>query len=186
MTDTIHRILMRVLLVGLVALAGLIAYAYIMTAMAHACVQRDPSGLFCDDPQVAPAPADRTRRPEVRAWVVRRPESPRVTVTPSSPGDVLENRRECRQMVEVPGDEARTEEAAKLQAKQHWLKTVRFRYGERFLDLASAQGEHMQCSRSDFPVTGGKIGAAVDAITHQWRCQMFAVPCSAPIKREDK
>jgi len=178
---TIVRNILSIASLILLAMATLV-YA---VATANACEQRDPSGLFCDDPK--PEPERRYhhehRRPEVRAWIMRRPEPPEYQ---SKPRDVLEERRECRMQVAIVGDEARSEEAAQLQARQHWLKAVRFEYGERFLQFEAAMDIHFQCSRSDFPVTGGKVGAVADAITHQWRCRMFAVPCTAPIKREDK
>lgn len=139
-------------------------------------------------PPVFPEPAKEAgpppRAPQVRAWE-KRHELPRKRLVV----DVDEPRGEqtvCVAPVLEVGDEARTKDAAELQARQHWLKRVRFDHGEKYLSIEHARDVHFQCSRSDFPITGGKVGAVIDNITHQWRCKIRATPCTAPMAREEK
>ena len=140
----------------------------------------DPTRDECWPREVKPKP------PQVRAWVKHAP--PRVIVK----RDVIlkvegvDEPGTCRPSVSVVGDEARSKEAAELQARQHFMKTVRFHHGEKFIEIGNARDVFFQCSRSDFPITGGKIGALADAVSHSWRCSIKATPCAQSIVREEK
>ena len=111
----------------------------------------DPTRDECWPREVKPKP------PQVRAWVKHAP--PRVIVK----RDVIlkvegvDEPGTCRPSVSVVGDEARSKDAAELQARQHFMKTVRFHHGEKFIEIGNARDVFFQCSRSDFPITGGKI-----------------------------
>ena len=125
-----------------------------------------------------PEAPKRKPQPQVRGWVAVKPK-PRLHVE-------ITEAQVCIAAVTTVGDEARTKEAAELQARQHWMKQVRFDHGEKYLELGNARDVFFQCSRSDFPITGGKIGAVADAVTHSWRCKIRAIPCVATMTREDK
>lgn len=125
------------------------------------------------------------KAPQVRAWVKHAPARVIVKNEVVIKHD-LDEVQQCRAAVSVVGDEARSKEAAELQSRQHWMKQVRFHLGEKFIELGNAREIYFQCSRSDFPITGGKVGAVADAISHSWRCSIRAVPCSQAIVREEK
>jgi hypothetical protein len=101
-------------------------------------------------PDTKPADVTTRRAPQVRAWERRAPEPPRKRLVV----DVEEPRGEkhvCAAPVFVVGDEARSKEAAELQARQHWMKQIRFDLGEKFIGLEFARDVFFQCNRSDFP-----------------------------------
>lgn len=79
----------------------------------------------------------------------------------------------CRPLVRVVGDQRPTEEGAKEQADKAWMQEARFRYGERFMDIAKhAKDIRYACSRSS-------VGELAGVTQH--RCEVIAVPCPAPI-----
>jgi hypothetical protein len=128
-------------------------------------------------------------KPQVRAWVKHQSPPPRVIIKKEvviKHEDGLETAGQCRLPISVVGDEARSKDAAELQARQHFMKTVRFHLGEKFIELGNARDVFFQCNRSDFPITGGKIGAAMDNVSHLWRCSIRATPCAQSIVREEK
>lgn len=128
-------------------------------------------------------------KPQVRAWVKHSTPPPRVIIKKEvviKHHEPLDEHGQCRIPVSVVGDEARSKEAAELQSRQHWMKQVRFHLGEKFIELGNARDVFFQCNRSDFPITGGKVGAAMDNVTHLWRCSIRATPCAQSIEREEK
>lgn len=128
------------------------------------------------------------RKPEVRSWrqVHKPPARVIVKHIPPTKPERIEHDRACKLPLEIVGDEAKSKEAAELQARRHWMKAVRFDHGEKFLEMDHARDVHAQCSRSDHPITGGKWGQRADAIVHNWRCKIRATPCAAPMEREEK
>lgn len=151
------------------------------TLPSKAC-EPDPSGMFCEGTRQDWFGERPKPKPQVKGWSAVKPK-PRLT------GDV--DPQVCVATVSTGGDEARTEDDARLQAVQHWLKLVRWDYGEKYLSIERAKDVLIACSRSDFPKTGGKVGAVLDAtgaVTH-YRCKITGKPCAAqfePMAREDK
>ena len=93
----------------------------------------------------------------------------------------------CKPLVSVTGDHARSDKAARLEAQKNWKQEVRFLYGERFLDLGTAQRLEYQCGPSSVPALGGKVEEFAGRFLplEEVRCRIFAQPCAAPIQRED-
>ena len=137
-------------------------------------------------PKFEPLKDTPKRKPQVRGWIKHAPAKVIIKRDVVSKPEPLDEHGQCRLPVSVVGDEAKSKDAAELQSRQHWMKQVRFDYGEKFIEIGNARDVFFQCSRSDFPVTGGKIGATLDAVVHNWRCKLRATPCVTPMAREDK
>lgn len=137
-----------------------------------------------DECWMRPEPAP--RKPQVRAWVKHAPPKVITKRDVIMKVEGVDEPGACRPSISVVGDEARSKDAAELQARQHFMKTVRFHHGEKFIEIGNARDVFFQCSRSDFPITGGKVGALADAISHSWRCSIKATPCAQSIVREEK
>ena len=177
---TIVRNILSIASLILLAMATLV-YAI---ATANACEQRDPSGLFCDDPK--PEPERRYhhehRRPEVRSWIMRRPEPPEPPkrLEDSDPLDrIKENtlRPRCYPAVRTVGDQYASENGAKQEAIKAWSQQVRHDFGERAMDFDHAQFASFACVRSS-------IGSIVGQTFH--RCEVIARPCHPQHQQVDK
>lgn len=129
-----------------------------------------------------------------RSWA-RRPVRPAVAGW-NSDEDTAHLRRDfphCKHdHVRVVGMEAHSEEIARQRAIQQWSANVRFAEGERYMSVEHARNKRFVCSRSSVPGVGfvasaidsaaGMVGKTTDGI----RCQLTAVPCSAPEGEEVK
>lgn len=102
----------------------------------------------------------------------------RVEVFPERRGQCLEHR------IKRVGTEHIIENNAKLAAEYAWAEEVRYRYGERYLDLRYARGITYTCSKSSIPEgIVNKIENAVGA--YKTRCEIEARPClPAPVSAE--
>jgi len=166
------------------AIAILVLWAW----PANACELRDPSGFFCDDAR--PEPVRRyheppQRRPEVRAWAMRRPEpperhEPRKQLEDADPLDkIKENtlRPRCYPAVRTVGDQYASENGAKQEAIKAWSQQVRHDFGERAMDFDHAQFASFACVRSS-------IGSIVGQTFH--RCEVIARPCHPQHQQVEK
>lgn len=132
------------------------------------------------------------RKPEVRGWVRYAKPEPRVivkreivvrTIEPDSdsgrPGA-------CKPPVKALSEVMHTIDNGKASARKAWMENVRWEHGERFMEADLARNMHFQCNRVTVPTTEGVIGAAVNKATYGLKCEVRAVPCEAPVIREDK
>lgn len=87
----------------------------------------------------------------------------------------------CRDMQRVVGDQHLTVEGAKKAANDAWAGTVRFHYGEKFMDLSNARRLTYTCSRSS--IKEGGVATLGQTLT---RCEVEAMPCHAPRSGEDE
>lgn len=76
----------------------------------------------------------------------------------------------CQRRLRTVGDEERSQEEALAAAQRAWMGTVRFDYGERFMDLATAQDVRHSC----VPSSTGTILKG-----NTFRCVLEATPCRA-------
>ena len=123
--------------------------------------------------QITPAP-----KPQVRAYVHRAPA--RVIVrrdVVSRPETIDHVDHGCVAPVAEVGDQHISEDGAKREADKSWAQTVRFRFGERMMDLTHARNVHYACGRSS-------IGSIIGQTFH--RCEVYARPCQAPRIRVEK
>lgn len=148
------------------ALAATIA----LTGCAHAW---EPTEFYQVDKSV--------RHPQVKAWrKVHKPKGPPVHVVIRLPKPEEER---CKPVMDALGDEARSEAAAKLEAQKSIKQAIRFKHGERFLDLANARdGVRYKCAPSSVPALGGKVEEFAGRFLpiEKVRCQIFVIPCEAP------
>jgi hypothetical protein len=82
----------------------------------------------------------------------------------------------CRPPVAVVGDQYATEGGAKSEADRNWMGTVRWMWGERFLDRANAQDVRYECGRSSVGSVAGQVF---------YRCRISARPCPPDQKGGD-
>jgi hypothetical protein len=89
----------------------------------------------------------------------------------------------CYGIVTAVGVESLSAERALAAAERVWAASVRFDYGERYLDLDNAEQRNSVCTRSSVNDSfGGKLGEQIvgeSAISH--RCKIWARPCRAPV-----
>jgi type IV secretory pathway component VirB8 len=101
----------------------------------------------------------------------------------------LEHGEFCKyDVVRVVGVEHATEAAAKEAAIRQWQATVRYDYGERYLDIDNARHMRWRCDRSGTNETvAGRVESAVTGgAGYLKRCIVSAVPCMMPLHRTDK
>jgi type II secretory pathway pseudopilin PulG len=88
--------------------------------------------------------------------------------------------------IEAIGEEHASQDAALKSADKRWQASVRFDFGEKWMDLTYARRYESRCQRSS---TGESLAAKVtDAITGGgapvlYRCKVWAIRCVAPRKR---
>ena len=75
----------------------------------------------------------------------------------------------CRPAVSVVGDQYASESGARSEADKSWMGTVRWIYGERYLDRENARDASYECGRSS-------VGSVVGQVFY--RCRITARPCS--------
>lgn len=92
-----------------------------------------------------------------------------------------EGREVCRESQHVVGDQHLTVEGAKKAANDAWAGTVRFHYGEKFMDLQNARRVNYTCSRSS--IKEGSVATLGQTLT---RCEVEAIPCHAPRTGDDE
>jgi hypothetical protein len=81
----------------------------------------------------------------------------------------------CRDSQRVVGDQHLTVDGAKKAANDAWAGTIRFHYGEKFMDLNNARRVNYTCSRSS--IKEGSVTTLGQTLT---RCEIEAQPCRAP------
>jgi len=172
-----------------------IAAAIALTALATPAAASwcDPTLETCWTAASEP-PAVRKRPSQVRGWIKHR-EPARVIVrreVVTRPLPVALHQHDadgpgsCKVPLDSLGNDVRGEDDARLAARKAWMELARWRYGERYMELANARDTYFQCNRVQAPLTEGKIGDKGDKFSHLSRCELRATPCAAPIVREDK
>ena len=88
----------------------------------------------------------------------------------------VKSRGLCQRRLRTVGDEGRSQEDALAAAQRAWMGTVRFDYGERFMDLATAQDARHSCVPSS---TGTVLKG------NMFRCVLEATPAArrGPVNR---
>jgi hypothetical protein len=77
----------------------------------------------------------------------------------------------CRETKRVVGSQHLTVSGAKNEADKAWIQSIRFYYGEVFMDMSNAKDIKYTCSRSS---VGETLGQTFN------RCEIEARPCKAP------
>jgi hypothetical protein len=101
----------------------------------------------------------------------------------------LERGEFCKdEVVRVVGVEHVTEAGAKEAAIRQWQATVRYDFGERYLDIENARHMRWRCDRSGTNESiAGRVGEAVTGgAGYLKRCIVMAVPCMTPLHKNDK
>jgi hypothetical protein len=104
------------------------------------------------------------RRQEVRGWH-------------SQARGYYPSEERCKGFLTAVGDQYVSEQGAKAEADKQFSATVRWTFGERFLDRSNAEDVTYECGRSS-------IGSVAGQIFH--RCRIRARPCRPQPQREDK
>lgn len=91
-------------------------------------------------------------------------------------------------LVRVVGGAHLTKEGAINDAVRQWQSTVRYDYGEKFMDVESARQYRWRCDRASTNETlAGKVGEYVTGGQgFQRRCVVLARPCMQPVQRGDE
>lgn len=131
------------------------------------------------------AQATPKRTPQVRGWVRHQPHKPVVRREAVARHDHPEVGN-CKGPLDALGNDIRGIDDATTAARRAWMERARWRYGERFMEINYARDTHIQCSRTEAPLTDGKVGKALDDRTHLSRCEIIATPCAAPLTKVDK
>jgi hypothetical protein len=76
----------------------------------------------------------------------------------------------CHPRLRTVGEEATSKEAAQVAAQRAWMGSIRFDYGERYMDLSLARDVRHTCVPS---AAAGEIKSAM------FRCVVEATPCRA-------
>lgn len=76
----------------------------------------------------------------------------------------------CERKIAIVGDQYASEAGAKAEAEKAWMQSVRFYFGERYMDIAFADEIAYACARSS-------VGSVVGQTFH--RCEVSAKPCRA-------
>jgi hypothetical protein len=97
------------------------------------------------------------RTPQVRGYIRREDDEPQTGW--------------CRDTKRVVGSQHLTISGAKNEADKAWIQTIRFHYGEVFMDMSNAKDVKYTCSRSS---VGETLGQTFN------RCEIEARPCKAP------
>ena len=90
--------------------------------------------------------------------------------------------------VRVVGGAHLTKDGAINDAVRQWQSTVRYDFGERFMDVENARGYRWRCDRASTNESAiGRVGEAVTGGgAFQKRCVVMATPCMQPVQRGDK
>lgn len=98
---------------------------------------------------------------------------------------------ECFPPIEARSHERQSEDNAWDDAQRSWQNTVRWKYGERFMDIRHAAKIDKRCGPSTVSESvAGKVVEAVrgavgaDDSGRRWRCEVRATPCLAPLDRD--
>lgn len=97
------------------------------------------------------------RKPEVRAYV-KREDDDRVV---------------CKDVVTVIGDARPSESQARDDAESVFMRSVRYRYGESWMDPRNARDYASRCARASITEIVGQTMV---------RCELRAKPCRAPFE----
>lgn len=128
------------------------------------------------------APVAVKKKPEVRGWVRHTPARTIVKrEVVSKPEKITDpDIHHCKQPLTAVGDQALSEETARTAAEKHWMANVRWRDGEKYMDVKNARIIHMECSRSSIPPTNGIVG---QVIPNEHRCEIIARPCRPGLEK---
>ena len=83
----------------------------------------------------------------------------------------------CIAAVTTVGDQANSTEGAKSQADKAWTQLVRYKAGERYMDLRFAKSKTYTCVHSSVPNVVNRATAVVGLDTQFERCEIIATPC---------
>ena len=101
----------------------------------------------------------------------------------------LERGVSCKDdIVRVVGGLHLTKDGAINDAVRQWQSTVRYDFGERYMDIEQARGYVWRCDRAGTNETlAGRVGEAISGGNgFQRRCVVMARPCRMPMARGDK
>lgn len=97
------------------------------------------------------------RKPQVKAYVKREDD------------DAIK----CKDMVVVIGDARPSVSSAKEDAESVFMRTVRYKYGESWMDVQNARDYASRCARASITEIVGQV---------MTRCEIKARPCRAPFE----
>lgn len=126
-----------------------------------------------------PAVEQPKRKPQVRGWTKHTPARVIVRRDVVVRHDKIDDHH-CKPPLAAVGDQALSEDTARTSAEKHWMANVRWRDGEKHMDIKHARVERIECSRSSVPVTGGVVGQVLPA---EHRCEIIARPCRPGLEK---
>lgn len=158
--------------------------ALLLATTVTACAQEGHSPIWPGTPEFKPLWSEPARKkPQVRAWVRHSPP-PRTIIkrdVVSKPEKITDpDVHHCKTPLTAVGDQALSEETARTAAEKHWMANVRWRDGEKYMDVKNARIIHMECSRSSIPPTNGIVG---QVIPNEHRCEIIARPCRPGLEK---
>lgn len=126
-------------------------------------------------PETLAPVAKQVRKPQVRGWLRHTPSRTIIKRDVVSRPEKLDpDANHCKPPLVAVGDQALSEETARTAAEKHWMANVRWRDGEKHMDIKHARIIHIECSRSSVPPTNGIVG---QVLPNEHRCEIIARPC---------
>lgn len=123
------------------------------------------------------------RKPQVKGWVRHAPPARTIIKRDvvSKPERITDpDANHCKPPLVAVGDQALSEETARTAAEKHWMANVRWRDGEKHMDIKHARIIHIECSRSSVPPTNGIVG---QVLPNEHRCEIIARPCRPGLEK---
>jgi hypothetical protein len=105
--------------------------------------------------------------------------------TGSIPRGATPQPEKCMPSVSVVGDQSPSTNGAKAQAEKAWQQQVRFRNGELYADPRYATTITYRCVDSSIRNIANRATEALGINSQFKRCSMTAIPCRAPLQREN-
>lgn len=120
-------------------------------------------------------------RPRVKAWKHKKRRGhgshPAATVKAWRNLDGFADSKLCIAAVATVGDQANSTQGAQAQADKAWSQLVRYKAGERYMDLRFAKQKSYTCVHSSVPNVANRATAVVGIDTQFERCEIIATPC---------
>lgn len=155
------------------------AVAILLASTVAACAADERSQPHWPE-TLAPA-AKPAKKPEVRGWLRHTPSRTIIKRDVVSRPEKLDpDANHCKPPLVAVGDQALSEETARTAAEKHWMANVRWRDGEKHMDIKHARIIHIECSRSSVPPTNGIVG---QVLPNEHRCEIIARPCRPGLEK---
>lgn len=156
--------------------------AILLATTVTACAYESQAPIWPGTPEFKPlGSTEKPRKPQVRGWLRHTPSRTIIKRDVVSKPEKLDpDANHCKPPLVAVGDQALSEETARTAAEKHWMANVRWRDGEKHMDIKHARIIHIECSRSSVPPTNGIVG---QVLPNEHRCEIIARPCRPGLEK---